>query len=356
MQASLYRTPLLGPILAGLRLVALHLRSAVMLPFGFVHYWRTGRTSDRAYQSFVWLFCSTGGRSNDWLSSAISRLRPKLPIPRTAGVLGEMSGATLERCLGQLRNDGYVLFERALPEHLCDRLMRFALETPASVRRMDHEAPSTAKRVALFDASAPKAVRYDYATADLLDNNEVQSILADPSLLSLVQEYLGCEPVADVLSMWWHTSYHLHPDAEAAQFFHFDMDRIKWLKIFIYLSDVGPDNGPHTFVRGSHRTGGIPWPMLKRGYVRLGDDEVHKQYGRDDCLEFCAPRGSVIIEDTRGLHKGASVRGDPRLVLQLQFSNSLFGTNYPRASISKVSSPALARMLVEAPSIYKQYT
>jgi hypothetical protein len=248
-----------------------------------------------------------------------------------------------------------VMFERALPADACARLMNFAMETPAVARRMDHEPRDLPRRVALFDERAPLAVRYDYETDALLDNADVQALLADPSLLRLVQAYLGCEPVADVLSMWWHTAYHAAPDSEAAQYFHFDLDRIKWLKVFIYLTDVGPDNGPHSFVPGSHQTSGIPSDILRRGYVRLSDDEVYGHYGEDRCKRFCGPRGSIIIEDTRGLHKGAHVSGKPRLVLQLQFSNSLFGTSYPDARMTRVVDPGLQTLIDKAPQIYRQY-
>ena len=37
-------------------------------------------------------------------------------------------------------------------------------------------------------------------------------------------------------------------DEHAAQMFHFDMDRPKWLKFFIYINDVNEKNGPHFFI------------------------------------------------------------------------------------------------------------
>ncbi|BAK78303.1 hypothetical protein NH8B_3552 [Pseudogulbenkiania sp. NH8B] len=162
-------------------------------------------------------------------------------------------------------------------------------------------------------------------------------------------------PLADVLSMWWHTAFQNKADSNAAQLYHFDLDRLKWLKIFVYLTDVGPQNGPHSFVKGSHNPGAIPPHLLKRGYARITDEEVNDAFSADACLQFSAPRGSIIIEDTRGLHKGAIVSGDPRLILQLQFSNSLFGTNYPEARISKVVDQKLQGMLKQAPEIYRQY-
>jgi hypothetical protein len=339
---------------AALRIVALTVRAVVALPLGFVAYWWTRRTPGFAHQSLIWLFCVTQGRSNDVLSRWVSRFRSKIDFEPSAGVLGELRPAALNGHLEKLRNDGFIVLERALPAAVCDRLTRFAMETPARLRRMDGE-PDAARSEAFFDPERPAGVRYDYAAGALLANADVQALLADRSILALAQAYLNAPPVADVLNMWWHTNYSPHPDAQAAQFFHFDMDRIKWLKVFFYLSDVGPENGPHSFVKGSHRTGAIPLSLLLRGYERLSDADVDANYPRDARMEFSAPRGTIIVEDTRGLHKGAHVRGDPRLILQLQFSNGLFGAEYPRARIAQVLDPALQSMLRTAPAIYRQY-
>jgi hypothetical protein len=341
-------------LIAALRVMVLTIRAVVLLPVGFVAYWCTGRTPGFAHQALIWLFCVTRGRSNDVLSKIVSRLRPKIAIESPVGVLGDLRGSTLAGHLDKLSTDGFVVFERALPAEICDRLLRFAHETPARVRQMDGQSDFEGGD-ALFDPSKPVAVRYDYSASVLLDNPDVQALLADQSILALAQGYLDAQPVADVLNMWWHTNYNRQPDAQAAQFFHFDMDRIKWLKVFVYLSDVGPENGPHSFVRGSHRTGGIPMNLLLRGYKRLTDQDVQESYASDACLEFSAPRGSIIIEDTRGLHKGAHVRGGPRLILQLQFSNGLFGATHPNARITRVVDPLLQRMLTTAPAIYRQY-
>jgi ectoine hydroxylase-related dioxygenase (phytanoyl-CoA dioxygenase family) len=327
----------------------------VVLPLGLVAYRITGRTGAKVYQAFIWMFCVTGGRLNAALSWLITRLRPARPLPEAAGILGDLSGRAADDCVERLNRDGYVVFERALPPEACDRLREFARSTPSRVRRMDNESSAQPPRTALYDGGEATAVRYDYEPSDLLDNVDVQNLLADASLLRLAQAYLRCEPVADVLSMWWHTNYHTQPDSEAAQFYHFDMDRIKWFKVFIYLTDVGPDNGPHSFVVGSHRTGGIPWKLRRKGYVRLTDDEVIEQYGSDRCLHVTAPRGSIIVEDTRGLHKGNTVRGDPRLILQLQFSNSLFGGYYPPARVSRIQSAAFRSRLEALPQVYRQY-
>ena len=355
MFAKATELPVVGPVFAALRMILLDLCSVFLFPWGVWRYNRTRRTPEAAYQAMIWLFCTSQGRFNDWVSHLLAKRNPKIELVNRSGVLGDMDqprSASLVECL---RRDGFIVFPRQLSGDICDRLMGFAMNTPAVVRPMDNEDVPKVPRLALFDVSKPLAVRYDYAQADLLAQRDVQALLADGSILGVVQEYLGCQPAADVLSMWWHTNFHDHPDSEAAQYFHFDMDRLKWLKIFIYLTDVGPENGPHSFVRGSHRTGAIPSSILRRGYVRLLDEEVAAHYPKADVLSFTAPRGSIIIEDTRGLHKGVNVRGDPRLILQLQFSNYLFGTNYDPAKLGTIYSPDLKSLLERAPAIYRQY-
>lgn len=355
LYASLSRLPLLGSLARPLRRLLLDVRSLLVLPWGLWRYRKEGRTPEAALQAMIWLFCSSGGRFNDWISLCIARRRSPLYLQDTSGVLGALDAPRRAELGERLKRDGVVVFPAALSVEVCDRLQAFATRTPATIRPMDGQSPDVSRQE-LYEPDNPQAVRYDYQPSDLLDQADVQELLADPSLLALMQDYLGCEPLADVLSMWWHTAFQDHPDSMAAQYFHFDMDRFKWLKVFIYLTDVGPDNGPHVFVRGSHRTGAIPDHILERGYVRLSDEEVAATYSAENILAFTAPRGSIIIEDTRGLHKGAHVREGARLILQLQFSNSLFGTNYPPARLETIVSPSLKALLERSPAIYRQYT
>jgi hypothetical protein len=233
--------------------------------------------------------------------------------------------------------------------------MEFALATEANVRPMDGERRPQAPKMAFYNAPSPLAVRYDYPVESLLANEDVQELMADTSLLALAEKYLGARPRLDVMSMWWHTNFHGKPDSEAAQFYHFDLDRLKWLKVFVYLTDVGMQDGPHSFVQGSHAVGGIPEHFLQKGYARLSDDEVLGHYGQQAEVTFAAPKGTIIVEDTRGLHKGNPVTGKSRLILQLQFSNSLFGTDYPKSRIPVQRTASLEARIREFPDVYRAY-
>lgn len=66
--------------------------------------------------------------------------------------------------------------------------------------------------------------------------------------------------------------------------------------------------------------------MRKKGYERLTDEEVNKLYSNQDIVEIIAKKGSLLIEDTRGLHKGKNLIKDYRFLIQVQYSSSTFGT------------------------------
>ena len=84
--------------------------------------------------------------------------------------------------------------------------------------------------------------------------------------------------------MWWSVAGNKQPDSAAAQLYHFDMDRIRWIKFFINLTDVTAENGPHCFIAGSQQTCGIPRHLLAKGYTRLSDEPVRRESSRTHLL------------------------------------------------------------------------
>jgi len=314
------------------------------------------QTPPASYQALIRMFCRSGGRTNDLLSSLISRIAPPIDLGSPQGILGNLNSREIDDIVLTLRKDGFCVFPQVLSEDARIRLVEYAKTTECLVRLTEEEASggSSSER-AVYDSLRPRGVRYDFTQQQVINIPDVQALLADRSLLAVAQAYLGARPVADVTSMWWHTAYSDQPDSNAAQFYHFDMDRIRWLKIFIYLTDVSPDNGPHCFVAGSQRTGGIPPVLLSRGYVRLTDEEVSQHFPAERLKEFNAPAGTIIIEDTRGLHKGKAVRRGDRLMLQLQFSNCLFGGAYASSRFENIVSPDLSTLARKYPSIYGNF-
>ena len=205
---------------------------AILLSAGWLGYAFTGRTPKWAGMSLIRLFCASGGRSNDLMARLVSwRYPPRRVSGPTQGVLPALSSREIDAAATDIRRCGYHVMQYRVPDNLCDRLLKFALTQPATLRASEGQAPRAG--TALYDPQRPLAVRYEYPQQVLIDNPEIQRLMADPALIRIAQTYLGAEPIADVMGLWWHTAFSDKPDSEAAQFFHFDMDRIKWIKFFI---------------------------------------------------------------------------------------------------------------------------
>jgi len=329
----------------------LDVRDTAYLLGGLAYYGLRRKTPERSYQGMVRLFTRTGGRSNDLISRGVSALHPPAELPAHDGVLGSLTDERRREITERLDRDGYYVFEQRLDDALCERLLELAVRTPSVAQGAGPDGDA----MLVIDRAAPRAVRYELVPDDLVANADVQALMADWSLLTVAQDYLRAAPILDIVTMWWHTAFQDRPDARAAQFYHFDMDRPRWLKFFFYLTDVGPENGPHCFIRGSHRTDGIAGELMSRGYARLGDEDVARHYPATDHVRFIGRKGTIIAEDTRGLHKGQHVERGDRLIFQLELTNTLFGGHLTRTAIEAPVTDALRDRVRAFPRIYSAF-
>lgn len=290
---------------------------------GLIQYKRTGVTSQNAHLAMVRLFCLTGGLSNSFFSTLISlKKRKRNVLKNVQGVLGNLNIEKMNHIVSTLKKEGYIIFEEKLSVDTVNELLMFSLKQEAKIL---YERKGMGPDYGVYDRKNFQGLCYDIPSSKSLTHPKIQSLLQDESFLSVAEAYLGCEPWVEPINLRWSTSLNRSPNDEAAQRFHFDMERFKWIKFFIYLTDVKEENGPHVFIKGSHRNNGIPWKLRQRGYVRISDEEIRKIYSEKDIVKITAPAGTVFAVDTRGFHKGMEVKSEDRLMLQLQYSNSLFG-------------------------------
>jgi hypothetical protein len=107
---------------------------------------------------------------------------------------------------------------------------------------------------------------------------------------------------------------------------HWDDYRAR-LKAFLYLTDVGPENAPTIYLKGSHR--GVPWrkekdyasrflPLGSAGgswwpVEKLGFEKLH-------CT---APAGSLVLFDALGIHAATQLQKDRRVMVMLMYTTHL---------------------------------
>jgi hypothetical protein len=315
---------------------------------GYTVFAYTRRTPWISYFCFRELYGQTRGKLTKRLSATITHKHRPLHFLEPCGLLG--SGVELEAnlaaSLAALETDGYFVFPMKLSAALCDELRDFARSLPAKL------IPSPTDQIEQipFDDRAPRAPKYDFEQQRVIANPVVQMLLADRTLLTLAYRYLKALPINDLVAMWWSAPFGSQASSEAAQLFHFDLDRIRFLKFFFYLTDVNSNNGPHMYIRSTHEAK----PHCFFEDRRFLDDEIAAAFRPEAIVELVGPAGTIIAVDTMGLHKGKALTTGCRLILQFEFTNSLFGAPYERLSLPVALTEDLRQAVKELPVVFQR--
>lgn len=226
-----------------------------------------------------------------------------------------------DECIEALRRDGFYIFNTMMPEAMVRSIRDHGLKAPVTVNS------DNKKKIVLDRWPGPEKSehrRYDLDETDVVRIPEVQDLLTTEFWSDLAREYFRVDVVfQDLLAMWFSTSQGGGSASSAAQEFHFDLDRPRFVKVFFALTDIGNNNGPHVVVRTSH----VHKPRRFRRPRRFADQEVENQWDKE-VTSITGSAGTIFVVDTSALHKGAELKEGWRLLLQFEYSTSLFGAEY----------------------------
>ena len=154
----------------------------------------------------------------------------------------------------------------------------------------------------------------------LVNIPSVFDVVFDDKILLLASQYFGCLPTLNNvqlrISKQTNLSEHQLPGNGQTTIFHCDKDSPRFLKAFFYLDDVGPRNGPFTYVHGSHMDKFSGWKQQNR----WPDDQIEKYYGQDRIINLTGEVGDLIIANTNGFHKGKKIEDGQRMLLTAYYS------------------------------------
>ena len=283
---------------------------------------RTGLTPAESQLSQLYLYIKTNGLLQELLIEADPNCIIQLLHSRDlTNSFIRTPGSSVEQLFSILSTNGYLV----LPDALNDALIRDLrdISHACSLWTVNYADGNTSSEPLFPSQSWPNnAVRL---LAELpLDSPPILQLAEDPKLNYIVARYLDGKYYLRYAGISISRPGSKYSVAEAAQQFHFDIDSNKWLKIFVYLTDVDDSNGPHTAVYRTHKPGSKSPELLKRGYARISDIDIH-QYHPEFITRITGDAGTIIIGDTRCFHKGTPVIDGLREMLVLQFSNSRFG-------------------------------
>jgi hypothetical protein len=201
----------------------------------------------------------------------------------------------------------------------------------------------------------------------LVPDDPVSAFLASPELAAIARRYMGMVPRFVGVS-FWHTRSAAGDARQFSQLWHRDYNDRMLVKAFLYLSEVGPEQGYFEYVTGSHARG-----AAGRRFDRIGSDgfraypdsatvdqfvaalpvydlsdvSADRRFGaaapwhhKVSVVRCIAPRGTLIFADTFGLHRGGFVKSGHRDMIMTTYSTN-FNVHKPHFAVSRAFAQEL---------------
>ena len=196
--------------------------------------------------------------------------------------------------------NGYFIRRNALPEAAFAALRR-EIEAMRQPAREMRQGPAVTRRLGLDDAQ-------------LAAMPQVRGFVKDAGLRALIHYAASCagEPTFAVQSI---ISERASSDLDPQTLFHSDTFH-PTAKAWFFLSDVGADAGPFSYVPGSHRLTPqrLAWEREQSLAAGRSTDQMHSEgslridegglaaLGLPPPQRFAVPANTLIIADTSGFH------------------------------------------------------
>jgi hypothetical protein len=177
-----------------------------------------------------------------------------------------------------------------------------------------------------FNISDPQGnVQGSFNTSSILLNKELMDIFLNDKILNIVEGYLGAPGrLFHVNSMISFPSL----TSGQAQTFHRDNSHVKFCVLFVYLTDVDLQSGPHEYFKHTHCKN-----AFRQNYCNLDAsnffDLPNDGYNCDQLYEnlllekksvISGVQGTCILTDPRGIHRGQPVKRGQRLIAWARYA------------------------------------
>ena len=300
------------------------IKDLLLVLAGLISSSRNAFTPEVSQFSAIRLFCKTNGFLQEFLALHSTEPVSDYPCDLTSSSFEKILPSHLVSSLSLLMRDGYVIWPQSLSSSLVDQFTDFMSHDLSW--HLVHDGDQSSKYRGVIGQCNSLFIK---ASTNLdLSHPLVSKFSHDSKLKSVIDSYLGGYSVLRSASLWiTRPSSENFISTEAAQMYHYDLDTLKWIKVFLYLSDVTEESGPHCALPATHLPDSKHPTLLSRLYSRLSDNDI-ASYQRETPLSFTGPAGTIILGDTKAYHKGMPTLTGERILIQLFYSCSNFSLSF----------------------------
>jgi len=276
--------------------------------------------------------------------------RSNFRLPKAASYLYSANLSSLSDSHGDIdeyEDKGWMIKRRYYKKDFVESVKQQLCDFNYSVPRLNNGVKYHRNDILNKTVSELESSTFSSNLTDVLikKNSPIGKIIYDENLINTVSKLCGNQVFLvgaaslyakdkpeDILPEEWKNTAHA---------WHFDYSHLKFVKVFIFLSDVLDEGyGPHSFIESSHEEN-LLYPQnvqdfliyktYARGYIegRVKDEWVNDHYDKNKIKTFLGSAGDILFENTTGLHKAGYCRAGDREILQLLFAISNFGDLKP---------------------------
>jgi len=205
---------------------------------------------------------------------------------------------------------------------LSDAGRRAYATTAATMLEASQSEPVRAIIAGTVTGDDKKVFRVDLVTHAIPADSPLLKMALDVKLLEIVSRYLGMWPALHSIGAW--LNYPTDEPATSSQLWHHDPEDLKIIKVFIYLDEVREDNGPFTFIPGTHPFGAHVARAdrrRKRDRERVADEQIASVMPPETWRVCTGPAGTMILADTLGYHRGGKPKAGTRLLVTFTYTS-----------------------------------
>jgi hypothetical protein len=149
------------------------------------------------------------------------------------------------------------------------------------------------------------------------------ALALDPGIVGVVNDYLGLYCRLKWFDLWYNLPVSEDAPASGSMRWHRDYDDRKLVKLFVLLDDVDETMGPLEYVAGSN-PGGVHSDVVParppQGAVPPSG-AVERAVPAEAFRKCTGPAGTLVLCDTRGLHRGGRSSTRPRLLFTATYAS-----------------------------------
>jgi len=185
------------------------------------------------------------------------------------------------------------------------------------------DATSKPEVQAVLEGAAPpkgvKNFRIDLVSRGISAAHPLLKVALDVRLLEIVAAYLGMWPSLHSVGAW--LNYPTLTPAASSQLWHHDPEDLKIIKTFIYLEPVSEENGPFTYIPGTHPFGRHVRTGAKYKKSGVSDEQLREAFPPATWRVCTGPANTMILADTVGYHRGGKPSRGTRLLVTFTYTS-----------------------------------